>query len=863
MASRYNHREAEPRQRARWDGAKLFEAGEPDPNRAKCYVLEMFPYPSGRIHIGHVRNYAMGDVIARRRRAAGDQVLHPMGWDAFGLPAENAARERGEHPGGWTRQNIAVMRSQLQQLGFAIDWSREFATCEPSYYRHQQKMFLDFLSAGLVYRKKSKVNWDPVENTVLANEQVVDGRGWRSGALVEQRFLEQWMFQITRFGEELVSALDELTGWPEKVRTMQQNWIGRSEGLRFSFAFDPTTPSPIPGPLEVYTTRPDTLFGASFAAISVDHPITLALAQTNPELEAFAESCRRAGTSEEAIETQEKRGFDTGLRVVHPFDATKTLPLWIANFVLMDYGTGAIFACPAHDQRDLDFARKYDLPVLPVVLPHGADPGDISIGDTALMGDGTIFNSSFLDGLSIGEAKSAAIAKMEAMGLGKGTVNFRLRDWGVSRQRYWGCPIPIIHCPSCGPVGVPEDQLPVELPDDVTFDRPGNPLDHHPTWKHVSCPTCGGSAVRETDTLDTFVDSSWYWARFCGQPLDQPTDLNAVEHWLPVDHYIGGVEHAVLHLLYSRFFARAMKSVGLQPTSEPFTKLFTQGMVTHATFKSQDGRWLSPDEVTLSGSSATEVSNGAPAIVGPIEKMSKSKRNTVDPDDIVATYGADVARLFVLSDSPPERDVEWSESGVEGSWRFVQKIWAAFDVLPEHAPGPMTIASQATGPALDLRRAAHKAIAAMSLAIDTYRFNSAIANLHELVGHLRRAEADTSAMMLEARVEALGILARLLQPFTPHLAEEAWTRMGGEGFVALAPWPQADESLLAEATIMIPVQVDGKKRGELHVAKGLSKADLEAMALNSPEAIHFIAGRALDKVIVVPDRIVNIVTRIS
>ncbi len=860
MAARYNHREVEPRQRARWDQAKLFEAGTPDPSRPKCYVLEMFPYPSGRIHIGHVRNYAMGDVIARRRRAAGDQVLHPMGWDAFGLPAENAARERGAHPGEWTRDNINTMRTQLQQLGFALDWTREFATCDPSYYRHQQSMFLDFLAAGLVYRKKSKVNWDPVENTVLANEQVVDGRGWRSGALVEQRYLEQWMFAITRFGQELVEALDELTGWPEKVRTMQSNWIGRSEGLKFSFDFDVATPSPVAGGLEVYTTRPDTLFGASFAAISVDHPIALALAEGHTDLAEFCADCRRAGTSEEAVETQEKRGFDTGLRVVHPFDASQTLPVWIANFVLMDYGTGAVFACPAHDQRDLDFARKYNLSVLPVVLPEGAEPEAMVITHTAYVGAGTIFNSGFLDGLTIDAAKAVAINKMEALGQGKRTVNFRLRDWGISRQRYWGSPIPIIHCQNCGPVGVPVEQLPVTLPEDVSFDRPGNPLDHHPSWKHVACPKCGTPALRETDTLDTFVDSSWYWARFCGQPENQPTDLEAVKHWLPVDHYIGGVEHAILHLLYSRFFARAMKSVGHQPYSEPFTRLFTQGMVTHATYKTQNGVWLSPSEVEERDGVWVDREFGQPVTIGAIEKMSKSKRNTVDPEEIIDTYGADVARLFVLSDSPPERDVEWSQSGVEGSWRFIQKVWAAYDALPEDAPGPLTTATVAQGPALELRRAGHKAVAAITAAIDSYRFNSAIAHIHELVGHIRRAETLEAPHMLEARAEVLGILARVMQPFTPHLSEEAWTRLGGDGFCAQAPWPHPDPALLIDTTLIMPVQVNGKKRGELVLEKGMPRDEIEALALKCPDAQPFLVGQNVAKVIVVPDRIINIVT---
>ena len=860
MAARYNHREVEPRQRARWESAKLFEAGAPDPARNKCYVLEMFPYPSGRLHVGHTRNYAMGDVIARRRRAAGDQVLHPMGWDAFGLPAENAARERGVHPGAWTHQNIASMRTQLQQLGFAIDWSREFATCDPSYYRHQQAMFVDFLEAGLVYRKKTKVNWDPEENTVLANEQVVDGRGWRSGALVEQRYLEQWMFAITQFGEELVTALEDMPGWPEKVRTMQSNWIGRSEGLKFSFAFDASTPSPVAGGLEVYTTRPDTLYGASFAGISVDHPIALALAEANPKLAEFCASCRRAGTSEEAIETQEKLGFDAGLRVVHPFDAAKTIPVWIANFVLMEYGTGAIFACPAHDQRDLDFARKYGLDVVPVVLPDSAKPEDMKITDTAYVGAGTIFNSHFMDGMSIEAAKAAAIDKIEALGSGKRTVNFRLRDWGVSRQRYWGCPIPIIHCKTCGPVAVPKDQLPVELPEDVSFDRPGNPLDHHPSWKHVDCPKCGAPALRETDTLDTFVDSSWYWARFCGQPEDRPTDIDAVNHWLPVDHYIGGIEHAVLHLLYSRFFARAMKAVGHQPCSEPFARLFTQGMVTHATYKSSEGAWVAPSDTEERDGVLVEIATGKPVTIGPLEKMSKSKRNTVDPEDIIDTYGADVARLFVLSDSPPERDVEWSETGVEGSWRFVQKVWAVYDALPDGAPGPLSVASDASGPALELRRAGHKAIAAITAAIDGYRFNSGIAYIHELVGHIRRGENIDAPDMLAARAEVLGILARLMQPFTPHLSDEAWARLGGDGFCAQAPWPAADPALLVEDTVMMPVQVNGKKRGELVLAKGTPRDEIEALALACPEAQPFLTGQNVAKVIVVPDRIINIVT---
>ncbi|MCU0881627.1 MAG: leucine--tRNA ligase [Hyphomonadaceae bacterium] len=890
MAERYNHREVEQRQRGRWDEARLFEAGQPDPDRKKCYVLEMFPYPSGRIHMGHVRNYSMGDVIARRRRAGGDQVLHPMGWDAFGLPAENAAFERGAHPRDWTLANIDAMREQIKLLGFALDWTREFATCEPGYFKHQQAMFQQMWAADLIYRRKQMVNWDPVEHTVLANEQVVDGRGWRSKALIERRELEQWVFRTTAFAGDLTDAVQALEHWPEKVRIMQANWIGRSSGLQFRFKLDAATPAPDGvGVLDVYTTRPDTLFGAAFAAISPDHPLARALAGAKPETAAFIAECQRSGTSEAAIETQEKRGIDTGLRVVHPFDPDRTLPVWIANFVLMDYGTGAIFGCPAHDQRDLDFARKYGLPVLPVVVPEGIDAGTFEVGDEAYTGPGVLANSGFLDGLGIDEAKEAAIARMEAVGAGERRVNYRLRDWGMSRQRYWGCPIPVIHCDDCGAVPVPASQLPVELPADVTFDVPGNPLDRHPTWKHVDCPKCGKPARRETDTLDTFVDSSWYWARFCGQPDDRPTDAAAVAHWLPVDHYIGGVEHAVLHLLYSRAFARAMRQTGHVGLDEPFAHLFTQGMVTHATFKSNDGRWLNPVEVETRDGIVVEIATGQTVTVGPSEKMSKSVRNTVDPTEIIETYGADVARLFVLSDSPPERDVEWSEAGAEGAWRFVQRVWALvkdigpgsngvlmesskqkpFDQIQElsaqlrfhgnESRASATLVTETTnGPALELRRVTHKTIASVTAGIDGFRFNTAIAALHEFVGALRRADR-TAPGMRDALGEALDVLVRLLQPFTPHLAEECWQVLGGEGFLIKAGWPVADPALLASDSVTLAVQVNGKRRGELTVAKVLAPEAVEAQALALDSVSPFLEGREIRKVILVPGRIVNIV----
>ncbi len=848
MASRYDPRESEGKWQSAWEAERLFEAvpAAAAGDRPKAYVLEMFPYPSGRLHMGHVRNYAIGDAIARHRRAKGFNVLHPMGWDAFGLPAENAAIERGVHPGQWTYANIKAMKAQFAKLGLALDWSREFATCDPAYYGDQQRLFLKLLAHGLAYRKASKVNWDPVEQTVLANEQVIDGRGWRSGAEVESRDLTQWFFRITAYADDLLTAVQGLERWPEKVRTMQANWIGRSEGLQMRFAWSGAAPEGFGDGIEVFTTRPDTLFGASFIALSPDHPLTVTLASDNPDLQAFRESCARMGTSEEAIEKAEKRGVDTGLRVRHPFDG-RTLPVWVANFVLMGYGTGAIFACPAHDQRDLDFARTYDLPVLPVVLPPGADPETFRVDDTAYTGAGTLFRSGFLDGLDMDEAKARIIDEIEARGEGRRLVNYRLRDWGVSRQRYWGCPIPIVHCETCGPVPVPEADLPVMLPEDVSFEKPGNPLAHHPTWKHVTCPRCGAAAERETDTFDTFVDSSWYYARFASP--DDPAERG---YWLPVDQYVGGVEHAVLHLLYARFFARALRDIGELdlPSGEPFAGLFTQGMVTHETYRDGDGRWLAPDEVRMDGERVVHAVTGADVARGPVEKMSKSKRNTVDPDAIIERYGADVARLFVLSDSPPERDVEWTQAGVDGSARFVQRIWAIFDALPDTC-----IPKTATGQS-DLRKTSHRAVAAIDEAIAEFRFNSAIASFHEWVTVLRKAETSAS---LEDRGEACALLAICLTPFMPHLAESCWARIGGEGLVSAAAWPTPDPDLLTDDEILLPVQVNGKKRGDIAVAADADQDSVQAAALASPAISAFLADKTVKKVIVVPGRIVNIV----
>jgi leucyl-tRNA synthetase len=845
---RYNVKETEAKWQRLWDERKTF-AAVPDPSRPKYFVLEMFPYPSGRIHMGHVRNYTLGDVVARTKRAKGFNVLHPMGWDAFGLPAENAAIERGVHPAKWTRENVAAMREQLKSMGLSYDWSRELATCEPDYYRHEQRMFLDFLKAGLVYRKESWVNWDPVENTVLANEQVIDGRGWRSGALVEKRLLSQWFLKITAFADDLLDSLKGLDRWPERVRIMQENWIGRSEGARLTWELDGRSDR-----LEIFTTRPDTLFGAAFLAISPNHPLAAELAAGNAGLAGFVAECNRMGTSEAVLETAEKRGFDTGLKARHPFVPGWTLPVYVANFVLMEYGSGAIFGCPAHDQRDLDFARKYGLPVKPVVLPPGEEAAAFQIAAEAYAGDGILINSQFLDGLPVEAAKAAAIARIETQGLGARTVNWRLRDWGVSRQRYWGCPIPIIHCDSCGAVPVPADQLPVRLPEDVGFDKPGNPLDHHPTWKHVACPACGRPARRETDTFDTFFESSWYFARFASPDRDDvPFDRASADYWLPVDQYIGGIEHAVLHLLYSRFFTRAMKECGLLGVKEPFDGLLTQGMVCHETYKDQAGQWLYPDEVVKADGGLRHASTGQTVDLGRSEKMSKSKRNVVDPAHIIGTYGADTARLFMLSDSPPERDLEWTEAGIDGAWRYVNRLWrlvvGAVESLPP--PGaPMPEPDEAAG---KLRRQIHRTIAAVSEDLDRFHFNKAVARIRELTNALGDG---ASGWVLR---EGLETVVLLMAPMMPHLAEELWAELGHATLVSDTPWPAADAALLVEDSVTVAVQVNGKLRATIQLPKDADAGLAEQTALAQEAVIAAMSGKPARKVVVVPNRIVNVV----
>ncbi len=851
--SRYTPAEIEARWQQAWDKNETFRAVR-SADKPKYYVLEMFPYPSGRIHMGHVRNYTMGDVIARYKIATGHNVLHPMGWDAFGLAAENAAIDKGIHPADWTYQNIADMRDQMMPLGLSIDWSRELATCHPGYYQHQQAMFIDMLDKGLIYRKNAIVNWDPVDMTVLANEQVEAGRGWRSGALVERRELTQWFFKISEYSDELLQALDTLENWPAKVKLMQSNWIGKSRGLQFAFS---TVDAPDGHDrIEVYTTRPDTLLGASFVGISPDHPLAKELEKDNPDLAAFCIECRKGGTTEEAIETAEKLGFDTGLTVRHPFDTAHELPVYVANFILMDYGTGAIFGCPAHDPRDFEFATKYDLPIISTYLPSEDAADELSEAYVPAKTEKVFYNRGFAgDQWQTGlEAIDAAIAFCEANGVGQGVTKFRLRDWGLSRQRYWGCPIPVVHCDDCGVVPEKKENLPIELPRDVDFDTPGNPLDRHPTWRDCACPSCGKPAKRETDTMDTFVDSSWYFARFTAPRADTPTVMEDAEYWMNVDQYIGGVEHAILHLLYSRFFARAMEMTGHLPKSanEPFDALFTQGMVTHAIYQTprQDGRptFHYPEEVELRDGKAYLKDGGSEVEIIPSAKMSKSKNNVVDPLNIISNYGADTARWFVLSDSPPERDVEWTASGAEAAHKHLSRVWNICDRI-----SAMDKDAKGEGDE-DLLRAMHKTIHDVTMGVESFGFNAAIAKLYAFTATLQKSKAGH-----DAQREAVMTLAQLMSPMTPHLAEDIWAQQGGDGMIVTAPWPKADEAMLVDDTVTMPIQINGKRRAEINVPADMSKEEVEKIALAHEAVIRTLDGAAPKKVIVVPGRIVNVV----
>ncbi len=847
--SRYTTAEIESKWQEAWARAGTFTAVR-DESKPKYYVLEMFPYPSGKLHIGHVRNYTMGDVVARYKMATGHNVLHPMGFDAFGMPAENAAMAIGGHPKDWTYSNIDTMVEQMKPLGLSLDWSRMFATCDPEYYGQQQALFLDFLEKGLVYRKNAVVNWDPVDMTVLANEQVENGRGWRSGALVERRELTQWFFRISDYSEELLDALDTLENWPAKVRLMQENWIGKSRGLEFSF--DRTDGG---DPITVYTTRPDTLMGASFVGISPDHPIAKQLEADNPELAGFLAECRKGGTTEEAIETAEKLGYDTGIRVKHPLDPNWELPVWIANFILMDYGTGAIFACPAHDQRDLDFCRKYDLPVIDTFLDLD-DPKPVENEAFVPPKEQKVKWINHFAGLDTAtgqQAINATIDFAEKAGWGKGVTRFRLRDWGLSRQRYWGCPIPVVHCGTCGVVPEKKENLPIELPDDVTLDKPGNPLDRHPTWRDCACPKCGAPAKRETDTMDTFVDSSWYFARFTAPRAATPTVAEDADYWMNVDQYIGGIEHAILHLLYSRFFARAMHICGHLPekSREPFDALFTQGMVTHAIYQTTGGNgrpvYHYPEEVDLRDGKAFLKETGAQVTVIPSAKMSKSKNNVVDPVDIISSYGADTARWFVLSDSPPERDVEWTAAGAEAAYKHLTRVHRIATEIAAAEDGPQ-------GSDEALLREMHKTIRDVTLGVESFGFNASIAKLYAFTNTLAKSKASSAA-----RREAAKTLAQLMSPMTPHLSEEIWSMLGGDGLIVNAPWPVADETMLVDSTVTLPIQINGKRRAEISVPRDMPKEEVEKLVLTHEAVTSRLDGAQPRKLIVVPGRIVNVV----
>ena len=852
MVERYNIRETEEKWRKIWADKKSFVVTE-DESKPKSYVLSMLPYPSGRIHVGHVRNYTLTDVVARYKRALGFNVLNPMGWDAMGLPAENAAMERKTHPSDWTYQNIKQMKAQLLSMGLAIDWSREVATCHPGYYKHQQKMFTDFYKNDLVYRKESMVNWDPIDNTVLANEQVVDGKGWRTGAPVERRKLNQWFFRITKYGDELIDALKTMDRWPEKVRTMQENWIGKSQGLQFKCGIEGTTDT-----IEFFTTRADTMFGPTFAAMAPDHPLAKKYSEGKAGWKEFVQACQAGGTSEAAIEQAEKIGFNTGMFVTHPMNPEMKLPLYAANFILMDYGTGAIFGCPAHDQRDYDFAIKYKLPIKLVVQPEGKE---VDFTKAPSLEVGTMVNSDFINGMFNKDAHVAVIKRMEEIGKGKGTTQWRLRDWGAVRQRYWGCPVPMIHCEACGIVPVPEKDLPVELPYDINYDAPGNPLDRHPTWKHTTCPKCSKSALRETDTMDTFVDSSWYFLRYL-DPRNEGEAFAAKKsnYWMPVDQYIGGVEHAVLHLLYSRFFMRALRDCGYAVPDEPFAGLFTQGMVTHVTYKDKDGKWLYPAETQLNeAGKLVKADDGSDVTLGRIEKMSKSKKNVVDPDDILNTYGADAARLFILSDSPPERDLEWTEGGIDGAWRFINRLHRMMqdDLASIKLAGVKTPAAFSPAAAA-LRTKTHRTAKGVGEDITNFVMNKAVAKIRELANDIDAFDAKDDADKWALR-EAWETLLRTINPMTPHLAEELWEQLGNTTMLTESLWPKVDETLLQSDTVTVGVQVNGKLRATITLPKNADQKAAETAAMAEEGVQRAIEGLSVKKVIVVPGRIVNIV----
>jgi len=852
-SEKFNHLIIDRKWHNIWEESKTFKV-EKIKNKKKYYCLEMFPYPSGKIHMGHVRNYTLGDVVANYKRLKGFNVLHPMGWDSFGMPAENAAIQNNLHPKEWTNQNISTMKKQLKSLGFSIDWDREISTCDEKYYKHQQKYFIDLFNKGYVYKKESLVNWDPVDQTVLANEQVIDGKGWRSGANVIQKELSQWFFKITKFADELDNSLDNLNNWPEKVKIMQKNWIGKSKGCEIIFQLQNSNKRE--EKLKVFTTRPDTIFGASFIAIAVDHPLCKEFSK-NKDFIKFKNDCYKTGNTEESLAKTDKIGYKTLYLADHPFIKNKKLPVYVANFVLMEYGYGAIFGCPGHDQRDLDFARKYNLDVLPVILPNNQDEKKFKINKEAYTGEGKIINSDFLNGLSINDGKNEVIKALEKNNQGKGKTTFRLRDWGISRQRYWGCPIPILYREDGKIIPVPEQDLPVKLPDDIDLSKPGNPLELHPTWKHTKCPETGMKALRETDTLDTFVDSSWYFLRFCSSNnKDNGYSIDDVKYWMPVDQYIGGVEHAILHLLYSRFFSRAISQNTDIEIKEPFEGLFTQGMVCHKTYRNKSGEWVFPNDVIEVNGKKIDKNNKEEIVEGPSESMSKSKKNVIDPETVINLYGADSVRWFMLSDSPPERDIQWSDEGISGSYKFMQKIWNISE----------TISSLSNDIKLNddikniINKNLNKLIKEVTFAIERFHFNVAVAKFYEFTNIL-------SKLLIKEEIEKKFIqnifkdFLILISPFIPHLASECWEKIDKKSMLLKKEWPQFNESLIKDDMVNIVIQVNGKKRAMIEAKINEKDEKVIQNCLEIDNVKKFVSGKNILKKVYVKNKLVNFVVK--
>ena len=866
MHEQYQPREIEAAAQSFWDNQKSFEVSE-DLGKETYYCLSMFPYPSGKLHMGHVRNYTIGDVISRYQRMLGKNVLQPMGWDAFGMPAENAAMKNNVAPAKWTYENIAYMKTQLRSLGLAVDWSREITTCKPDYYRWEQWLFTRLFEKGVIYRKNGTVNWDPVDQTVLANEQVIDGRGWRSGAVIEKREIPMYYFKITAYADELLESLDELTGWPEQVKTMQRNWIGKSRGMEVQFPYNVDSIGEA-GALKVFTTRPDTLMGATYVAVAAEHPLATQAAENNPELQAFIAQCKGGSVAEADMATQEKKGLPTSLFVEHPLTGEK-LPVWVANYVLMHYGDGAVMAVPAHDERDFEFATKYNLPIKSVVRTSAGDKSPAPWQD-AYNEHGPLINSGEFDGLDFQAAFDAIEAALTAKGLGQSRTQFRLRDWGISRQRYWGCPIPIVHCQTCGDVPVPEDQLPVVLPEDVVPDGAGSPLARMPAFYECNCPKCGAPAKRETDTMDTFVESSWYYARYASPHFEGGlVDRKAADHWLPVDQYIGGIEHAILHLLYARFFHKLMRDEGLVSSNEPFKNLLTQGMVIAETyFRTLDNGgkdFFNPDDVEIERDAkakiigATLKSDGLPVEIGGTQKMSKSLNNGVDPQYMIEQYGADTCRLFMMFASPPDASLEWSDSGVEGSHRFLKRVWRlAHAHVGQGLPGPLDIGTLNDDQKV-IRRAIHQAIKQASQDVGQHhKFNTAIAQVMTVMNVLEKAPQTTEQDRALLQ-EGLETVALVLAPITPHISHELWNQLGHVGAIIDAPWPVLDESALVQDTLQLVIQVNGKLRGQIDMPAGASREEVEAAARVNENVLRFTEGLTIRKVIVVPGKLVNIV----